>query len=178
MTSQKTFDQMNAREKTEFLGFRSYSEREQKIREKMFTQRGSDLTIHFLKTLLAQEELMIARDLSEQQREKYYVEIINNMYDYAVNNDYTMYDLESVARNLQDLGTQAERMLNFAVGEPWKLSYALTGENKLEYVPLKKIMDLTKVAKDVFPKDAIVDDVVEELKTVDSAELDKLNPTV
>jgi len=178
MTPQKPFDQMNAREKTEFLGFRSYSEREQKEREKMFTQRGSELTVLFLKKLLEQEDIMISRDLTEQQTEKYYVATINNLYDYAVNNGYTMYDLESVARNLQDLGTHAEHMLNFAVGEPWKLSYALTGENKLEYVPLKRIMDITKVAKDVFPKDAIVDDAVEELKTVDSTELDKLNPVV
>ena len=66
MTPQKPFDQMNAREKTEFLGFRSYSEREQREREKMFTQRASELTVYFLKTLLSQEELMISRDLSDR----------------------------------------------------------------------------------------------------------------
>lgn len=169
---------MNAREKTEFLGFRSYSEREQREREKIFTQKASELTIYFLKTLLAQEELMISRDLTEKQKEQYYTKAVNETFDYALNNGFTMYDLESVSRGIQDLGAVTERMANFASGEFFKLAYSLTGENKFEYVPLKRIMDITKVAKDVFPKDAIVDDVVEELKTVDSAELDKLNPIV
>ena len=169
---------MNAREKTEFLGFRSYSPREQKEREREFTQRGSELVIFFLKKLFEQEEIMISRDLSEQQKEKFYTKAVNETFDYALNNNYTMYDLESVSRNLQDLGTVTERMANFASGEFFKLAYSLTGENKFEYVPLKKIMDITKVAKEVFPKDAIVDDVEESLKTVDSTELDKLNPAV
>lgn len=169
---------MNAREKTEFLGFRSYSEREQREREKNFTTRASELTVFFLKTLLAQEEVMISRDLTDQQKEKYYTKAVNDTYDYALNNNFTMYDLESVSRSIQDLGATAERMANFASGEFFKLAYSLTGENKFEYVPLKKIMDITKVSKEVFPKDAIPDDIVEELKTVDSTELDKLNPAV
>ena len=158
MEVKKTFDQMNAREKTEFLGFRSYSPREQKEREKNFTSRGSELTVLFLKTLLDQEDLMISRDLTDQQKEKYYTEAINKTFDYALNNGYSMYDLESVVRNIQDLGTVTERMSNFASGEFFKLAYSLTGENKFEYVPLKKIIDLTKVAKEVFPKDTIIDD--------------------
>lgn len=175
MEVKKEFSQMNAREKTEFLGFRSYSEREQKEREKAFTSRASELTVFFLKTLLAQEELMISRDLSDQQKEKYYTKAVNDTYEYALNNNFSMYDLESVSRSIQDLGAVTERMANFASGEFFKLSYSLTGENKFEYVPLKKIMDITKVAKDVFPKDAIVD---EEIKSVDSDSLDKITPAV
>lgn len=161
MEVKKTFDQMNAREKTEFLGFRSYSAREQKERERAFTERGSNLTVFFLKALLSQEDVMVSRDLNEQQKEKFYTKAVNETFDYALNNGYTMYDLESVSRNIQDLGTITERMANFASGEFFKLAYSLTGENKFEYVPLKKIIDLTKVAKDVFPKDAIVDEPVD-----------------
>jgi hypothetical protein len=161
MTPHKPFDQMNAREKTEFLGFRSYSPREQKEREKNFINKGSELTVLFLKTLLEQPELLISRDLTDQQKEKYYIEAVNNTFDYALNNGFSMYDLESVSRSIQDLGAVTERMANFASGEFFKLAYSLTGENKFEYVPLKKIMDLTRVAKDVFPKDAIVDEPVD-----------------
>ena len=77
---------------------------------------------------------MISRDLSEQQKEKFYTKAVNETFDYALNNNYTMYDLESVSRNLQDLGTVTERMANFASGEFFKLAYSLTGENKFEYV--------------------------------------------
>lgn len=141
---------MNAREKTEYLGFRSYSERENKEREKMFTRKMSELTVFFLQSLLNQEELMIARDLTDIQKEKYYSKAINETYDYALKNDYSLYDLEAVARTLQDLGTMAERMSNFASGEFFKLTYALTGENKFEMVSLKKIADITASAKAVF----------------------------
>lgn len=162
-TQEKPFDQMNAGEKTKFLGFRSYSQRETKEREKMFKQRCSELTIHFLKTLLEQPDLMVSKDLGEQDKDKFYSVAVNKTYDYALQNEYSLYDLESVARTLQDLAVYAERMANYANGEYYKLSYALTGENKFEYAPMKKIADITKVANDVFEKETPVeDDVVEE----------------
>lgn len=159
-TQEKTFDQMNAKEKTKFLGFRSYSQRETKEREKLFKQKCSDLTIYFLKTLLEQPELVISKDLSEQDKEKFYAAAVNKTYDYALQNDYSLYDLESVVRTIQDLSVFAERMANFANGEYYKLSYSLTGENKFEYASMKKIADITKVANDVFVKEDPIEDEI------------------
>ena len=158
--TQKTFDQMNATEKTKFLGFRSYSQKETKEREKAFKKRSSDLTIYFLKELLDQEDLMISRDLSDQDKEKFYAKAVNKTYDYALQNDYCLYDLESVVKSIQDLAVFSERMANFANGEYYKLSYALTGENKFEYASMRKLMDITKVAMEVFPKAEIIEDKI------------------
>lgn len=141
---------MNAREKTKVLGFRSYSKREQKERERAMTDRASTLTVYMLQRLLAQEGVRVSRDLSDQEKDKFYTTPINETYDYAYNNGYSLYDLESVMRGIQDFATHLERMANFANGEMWKLSFAMTGENKFEYVPLKKISDLTTALKETF----------------------------
>lgn len=158
MKPEKTFDQMNATERTKFLGFRSYSEKEKKQREREFKKRGSDLTIKFLQTLMAQENLVISRDMSPQEKEAMYKKTVTDTYDYAFENGYSTYDLESVARNLQDLAVISERMANYANGEHVKLAYALTGENKFEYVPVKTMTNLTQTALDVFPRETIIED--------------------
>ena len=166
--AEKTFDQMNATEKTAFLGFRSYSQKEQKIREKETIKRGSELTVVFLQELLKKEDVVISKYLTEEQREANYKTAINTVYDYAFNNGYSLSDLESVEKNLVDLAIFTQRLSNYASGEYFKLAYAITGENKFEYASLKKIADITAVAKDTFPKDAIIEDDVEEVK-VDEA---------
>jgi len=158
METQKPFDQMNATEKTKFLGFRSYSQRETKERERMFKEKASELTVFFLKTLLEKEDVKISRDLSDEEKQKNYSDAVNKTYEYALQGNFSLYDLEGVARTIQDLSVFAERMANYAQGEYYKLSYALTGENKFEYVSMKKLMDITKVASDVFPKPSILED--------------------
>lgn len=171
---EKTFDQMNATEKTKHLGFRSYSQREIKERERAFKERASDLTIFFLKALLDQEGVMIANTLSDQEKEKFYTVAVNKTYDYALSKGYSLYNLESVVKTLQDLAVYSERMANYAQGEYFKLSYALTGENKFEYVSMQKLEDIRKVASEVFPKGEILEDE----EPVDSEAKDEVTPTV
>ena len=167
MTPNKPFDQMNATEKTKVLGFRSYSERELKLREKKFAKDGSDLTVFFLRKLLSNPDVAVDRTMNDVDKQKMYQDAINDTYNYAFENGYSLTNVEAVARNIQDLGAIAERMANFANGEYLKLSYALTGENKFEMAPLSKIESLRKVASEVFPKEEIVEDeVVEEVAPV------------
>lgn len=175
---EKTFDQMNATERTKFLGFRSYSEKEKKLRQKEFIKKGSELTVMFLKAILAKENVVISRDMSDQEKDAMYKDVINETYDFAFNNGYTTYDLESVTRNLQDLAVMTERMANFANGEHAKLSFALTGENKFEFAPMKTMANITKTALEVFPREEIVeDDEITEPAQEDIAK-EETNPQV
>lgn len=159
---EKTFDQMNATEKTAFLGFRSYSQKEQKQRERDAIRRGSELTIKFMTDLLAVPDLVVSKYSNEETKEKNYKEVITGLYNFAFNNGYSLSDLESVEHNLMDLAIFSQRLTNYANGEYFKLAYSITGENKFEYASLKKLANITEVARDVFPKDAIVEDEVEE----------------
>jgi len=174
---EKTFDQMNATERTKLLGFRSYSEKEKKQRQKDFQRRGSELTLKFLHELMLNENLVISRDLSDAEKEATYMTALNTTYDFAFKNDYTTYDLESVTRNLQDLAVMTERMANYANGEHAKLSFALTGENKFEYASIKKMANITQTALDVFPREEIIeDDEITEPAAEDIATEDIVTP--
>ena len=94
--SEKKFDQMNATEKTAFLGFRSYSQKEQKQRERDAIRRGSELTIKFMTDLLAVPDLVVSKYSNEDTKEKNYKEVINILYNFAFNNGYRDHGYSSI----------------------------------------------------------------------------------
>jgi hypothetical protein len=148
----KPYSAMNAREKTEYIGFKCYSERELKDRTTKATARRTEAVKRFLTALVTNPAFIIGKGVTEKELEPAFKEAINYSYDEGVKLGLTTNDLEAVEEGIIQIAYMFRRTRNEANTEIMRLGYALTGENNLGDVPLKDVIALSKVAKDLRPK--------------------------
>jgi hypothetical protein len=145
------YDAMNASEKTKYIGFKIFSDRELKDRQKKAIARRTAATKKFLEMVLSNPELELGSHLDGQKLEAMYKDAINNFFDQGVHEGLTTNDLEGVMNNIISIAYMFKRTMNEAATEAMRLNYALTGENAIADVPLKEIMQITKVAAEMRP---------------------------
>ncbi len=142
---------MNASEKTKFIGFKVFSDREAKDREKKAVARRSDATKQFLTDLLANPNVAFGAKMSEQELEVVYKDVLNNFYDNAVKGGISTKDLEEVMNNIIAIAYMFKRVLLEPQTESMRLTYALTGENSIADVPIREVIAITKIAAEMRP---------------------------
>lgn len=149
--SQIPYEAMNASEKTKYIGFKIFSDRELKDRQKAAVARRTEGFKVFMQSVLAQPELELGKHLDEKGLEKSFREPVNNFYQYAVDNGLSRADLEGIMDDIIQCAFMFKRTMNEADTDIMRLSFAFTGENATADVPLKKVMQLTEVMKEANP---------------------------
>lgn len=145
------YEAMNATEKTKFIGFKIFSDREMKDRTKKADKRRSDATKKFLTDLLANPNVAFGAKMSEAEIEVVYKDVINNFYDQGVKDGLSTKDFEEVMNNLIAIAYVFKRVLNEPQTESMRLTFALTGENSIGDVPVREILAITKIASEMRP---------------------------
>ncbi len=145
------YEAMNASEKTKYIGFKVFSDREMKDRTKKADARRSDATKKFLTDLLANPNVAFGSKMSEQEIEVVYKDVLNNFYDQAVKDGITTKDLEEVMNNLIAIAYVFKRVLLEPQTESMRLTFALTGENSIGDVPIREVIAISKVAAEMRP---------------------------
>lgn len=142
---------MNASEKTAFIGFKIFSERELKERQaKAVTRRVAGFK-KFMGDLLATPNLELGKHMDEKALEAVFRDNVNNFYDYALNEGLTSADLEGIMDDIIQVAFMFKRTMNEASTEVTRLNYALTGENQLTDVPLKDVIKTAQLLKETRP---------------------------
>lgn len=142
---------MNASEKTKFIGFKVFSDREMKDRTKKADKRRSDATKQFLTDLLANPNVAFGSKMSESEIEVVYKDVLNNFYDNAVKGGISTKDLEEVMNNIIAIAYVFKRVLLEPQTESMRLTFALTGENSIGDVPIKEVIAISKIAAEMRP---------------------------
>lgn len=150
--SQIPYEAMNASEKTKYIGFKIFSDRELKDRQKKAIARRTAATKKFLEKVLANPDLELGSHLDGNKLEAMYKDAINTFFDEGVQEGLTTNDLEGVMNNIISIAYMFKRTMNEAATEAMRLNYALTGENHVADVPLKEVMAITKLASEMRPK--------------------------
>lgn len=145
------YEAMNASEKTRYIGFKIYSDRELKDRQKKAIVRRTAATKKFLEKVLSNPELELGSHLDGNKLEAMYKDAINSFYDEGVHDGLTTNDLEGVMNNIISIAYMFKRTMNEAATEAMRLTYALTGENAVADVPLKEVLQITKIASEMRP---------------------------
>ena len=148
------YEAMNAKEKTAYIGFKVFSDREIKDRTKAAEKRRHELTAKFLTMLLANPDAKFCKELKDSEHEAMYKNVLNTFYDEAVKEGYTTKDLEEVMNIIISLAYEYKRVLLEPQTESMRLTFALTGENSIGDVPLREVIAITKIAKDIKPVEA------------------------
>jgi len=148
--SEKKYSEMNATEKTAYMGFKHFSDRELKDRQAKAVERRVAGFRKFMGDLVALPHLELGKHMDEKALGTVFQKPINDFYDYATKSGLTPSDLEATVDNIIQCAFMIKRAVNNATSEQMSLTYALTGENNMADLPLKDIANLTEVAKDVF----------------------------
>jgi len=151
-TDGKPYSAMNAKEKTEYLGFKMFSDRELKDRQKAAVSRRTEGVKKFVGDVLSSPQLELGKHMDEAGLEPIFKDAVNNFYTYAVQNNLSIGDLDAIFDDIVQIAYMFARVKNEASSEVMRLSYALTGENALVDVPLNSILKITETVKSVAPR--------------------------
>lgn len=149
--SQIPYEAMNASEKTKYIGFKIFSDRELKDRQKVAVARRQTAVVVFLTSLIGNPDFAVGKHLTDEQLDKSFREPINNFYQYAIDNSLSRADLEAIMDDIIQIAYMFKRTHNEADTDLMRLSFALTGENNLADVTMKEVMQLTEVMKELKP---------------------------
>jgi hypothetical protein len=171
MNKNKEYQNMNASEKTKFMGFKHYSEKELNQLQLDNEKRRVSLFRHLLEELLAIKNLRLGKHLSDVELSDTFSKMINDFYYWTVDNGYTGEDLKSVVDNLVWIQQLVERSHRQVGIEETKFNYAITGENDLGNLPIKQLMALAELGMGTRPDEPVVDeDQAENLPTPEPEE--------
>jgi len=102
----------------------------------------------FFTDILASEEMVIGHLKDDAEKEGTLSKPLNNVYQNAIELGATMEDIESVQRAIFAIGKYFDRIKNTYNIDLQKLSYAMTGENYPDSMPLKTLINLTRSFKE------------------------------
>lgn len=159
---QKSYNNMNASEKTRALGFKHYSERELNERAKASEARGTELFKELFKRILAIPELRLSKHLSEKDQETIFASPINDFYQFVTENGYTANDLKNLTENIIAFAYVVKRMENQHNVEATRFNYGFTGENDLGDVAISRLIKLSEAALSTRPDEPVVEDEPDE----------------
>ena len=147
----KNYSSMNASQKTAYLGFKIFSERELNDRQKKAVARRTAGARKFLEDVLANPDLELGKHMDDNALGRVFQEPINGFYDYAVKEGLSMGDLDAIMDDIIQIAYMFKRTSNEASSEVMRLAYALTGENQMSDVPLKDVKNLTTLMRETRP---------------------------
>lgn len=157
MSKNKAYSAMNATEKTKYIGFKIFSERELNDRQKKAVTRRVSGFRKFMGDIVALPHLELGKHMDENALGKVFQEPINNFYDYATKSGLSPNDLEAIMDDIIQCAFMFKRTMNEASTEQMRFTYAFTGENQLGDVSLKDLATFTAAAKENFKRDELED---------------------
>lgn len=142
------FEKLSSAEKSKLSGVRHFTEEEINERAKKSEEVVRKLFTAFFTDILASEEMVIGHLKDDAEKEGTLSKPLNNVYQNAIELGATMEDIESVQRAIFAIGKYFDRIKNTYNIDLQKLSYAMTGENYPDSMPLKTLINLTRSFKE------------------------------
>ena len=163
LASKKSYNSMNASEKTAYLGVKIFSDREIAARQRDAMARRVPAGKKLLEAIIANPNFTFGKHLSEQQLEPAFKDAINEWYDWALKEaGLTPADLTSVIDGIIQIAYMLKRTENEANLEVQRFNFAVTGENELGNVPLRDMAKIAQLFNEKKEND-VIDDTPDEV---------------
>lgn len=147
MSDQPKISQEEADKKTAELNVKIYSTEELEERTKVATARRIAAFKKFLLDVVNSEKAGLIDQMDEAELAEGYASPINELFAYAEENGLTVNDFKAIKKNILQLGLVFERIETTADRYKEQLMFSLTGENKYEDLPIRKVEDLITAMK-------------------------------
>lgn len=152
--TQESFTKMSPAEKTEFLGYKIYTPEELEAREKDKNLRAVNAFRFILESIIALKDLKIGAKATEQDLADTYQNVTNNFYAYAVDNGLSASDVKEVGTLIQQITSiVVARTVNEIAVDMMRFNFAMSGENEVFEIPVKRLVAIAEGARQVRAED-------------------------